>query len=1177
MRRTATHIAALVLVSLLGFSCSDSKYQFEKIEPNDSGIWFSNTIQETESLHYFNYPYIYTGGGIGIGDFDKDGLQDVFFTSNMGSNALYRNLGDMTFEEITEQAGLTSQAWSMGVSIVDVNQDGWLDIYVCVSGMVEPEQRRNLLYINNQDLSFTESADQYGIADQGHSTQAAFFDYDRDGDLDLYIMTHANESYAKISKLYTYTDGAAPSTDRLYENLGTDSLGHPLFQNASAKAGILTEGYGLGLAISDLNQDGWPDIYVANDFIASDLLYINQQDGTFKNLLSKLTQHTSQNGMGVDIADVNNDGLSDIMVMDMLPESNHRQKTMTANMNYDYFKRTLAQGFSPQFIMNTLQVHRGIDDQGLPAFSELGRMAGVYQTDWSWAPLFADFDQDGMLDLYITNGFRRDVTDHDFQEYHEQSLVVEQGTGELAIPKVLEQLARLDSVCLPNYLFHNQGDLQFIDQTKSWGLAHASMSNGAAYTDLDNDGDLDLLTNNLNAPAFLYENKSNIRHDHHFLWIKLEGPKGNRQALGAKIIAELPDGRQLFREHYQIRGYLSSVQSGIHLGLGADSLVASLKILWPNGDTSVHENLKADSIYHVQQAIGNKAESPSKVLENKYFQNIPDRSFLSYTHEENANSDFKLEPLLAHLYDFFGPGVAVGDLNGDGREDLCVGGARGQASMLFFQKADGSFASQELPDSERYEDMGSLIFDADLDGDQDVYIVSGGSSVKYFQKGHYQDRLYVNDGTGTLQLAEDLLPDMPASGSCVIGSDWDQDGDMDLFVGGRIVPGKFPTIPPNYLLENREGTFFDVTEELAPGLRQIGMVSAALWTDVDQDQDSDLLLVGEWMPITLFRNEATRFHKAAVSGTSGWWNSLVGADMDLDGDIDYVAGNLGANTAYKANSSEPVRVYAKDFDQNGAIDAILTRYISGKEYPLAPRGAMIGQLEAIRRLFPQYKGYSEADIHQILAPFDTSGMQILEAHSFHSAYIENLGSGEFAIHSLPQMAQLAPTFGLAIEDVNGDGLPDIMGVGNFRPTEVLGGWYDAHKGCVLLGDGKGQFQFEPGRSSGFWVEAEARALVKLRGVGGKNLYIVSVNDDRLKGFQKNQDASLLEVQFMTEEIRADIHLPNGHTRSIEQYWGQGYLSQSSRYFQIEKEAISVSFYDKNGLSRSLVIKEKDSR
>ncbi len=1169
-------------VLLFIFSCKKQKTLFELVSVDHSSIDFSNTIVESDSIHYFNFPYIYTGAGVGVADFDNDGLQDIFFSGNMVSSRLYLNKGNFVFKDISESAGIKSNQWATGVSIVDINQDGWKDIYLCVGGYDE-NNRKNRLFINNGpspgQLTFTEAAESYGIADEGMSTQAAFFDYDLDGDLDLYLMQHANEPYAMISKLETFTDGRGPSTDRLYENIGVNSVGQPSYENVSGKAGITIEGYGLGLAISDINRDGWPDIYVANDYIGSDLLYINNQDGTFSNTLGSYLNQCSRNGMGVDIADINNDALSDIFVLDMLPEDNYRQKMMTAQMNYEHFKSTLQKGFAPQFIRNTLQINRGIGPSGDYSFSEIGRLAGLHQTDWSWSPLITDFDNDGLKDIYITNGFRRDVTNQDFVEYTDQkNLFVK---GELSEANLVKRLTDLDSVCLSNYMFRNEGSLEFENKTSDWGMDHETMSNGSAYADFDNDGDLDLVVNNINAPASLYKNNTDrLKKANKSVAIRLKGKPGNFEALGAKVHLTLPDGSKRYYENYTVRGYMSSSENKIHVGLGSHSKIDSLLIVWPDGKQSIHTEIAAGTTAELDYSDITFTSEPLKTLKTNttLFEEVSSQLNLNYRHQENTPNDFRHEPLLLQQYDNNGPGIAVGDINGDNQADFYVGGGRNQSGTLFIQTPEDTFNSKSIDGSEFYEDMGTLLFDADQDGDLDLYVVSGGSSVKYFNKGHYQDRLYFNDGNGNFELDEDALPTIASSGSCVIAADFDNDGDLDLFVGGRVVPGKFPTNPEHYLLENREGKFYDSTKKLASELHETGMITAALWSDFDNDQDFDLIVVGEWMPITVFENKNGTFTKIqtdnGLQSYKGWWNSIVGGDFDSDGDIDYVAGNLGKNTFLKTGEERPIRLYVQDFDGNASLDPIITRYINGKEYPVAPRRSLIDQLEVINRAFPSYEAYAKADIKKILEAFNPEKRLTLETNYFKSAYIENLGNGKFSLKALPVEAQYSTVHGMEVGDFDGDGFTDIVGVGNNSQTEVISGWYNAQKGFYLKGDGNGNFESIKSNKTGFFIEGDTRALGSWH--TEKSLFLItSVNTDSLRVFKSDFKDKVSLYRLQPNDVSGEIHYQNGKKRKFERYWGHGYLSQSDNTLLLSPNMTSIIIYNTSGKKKTIDLNGKE--
>jgi len=863
----------------------------------------------------------------------------------------------------------------------------------------------------------------------------------------------------------------------------------------------------------------------------------------------------------------------------MLPEDNYRQKMMTAQMNYEHFKSTIEKGFAPQFIRNTLQINRGKGPYGNYSFSEVGRLAGLHETDWSWSPLIADFDNDGLSDIYITNGFRRDVTNQDFIEYTDQTNLFAKGS--LNESNLVERLVDLDSVCLPNYMFRNENNLTFKNTTTDWGMNTNTMSNGSAYADFDNDGDLDLVVNNVNSPASLYRNNSaQLKKENNSLTINLKGKEGNIGALGAKLDVILPDGSKRYYENYPVRGYMSTSQNKVHTGLGAFSKVDSLKITWPDGRQSIRTDITsgktAEINYSDTEFVSDSLNDPD---ENKWsLKENTAQLGIQFKHQENPGSDFRHEPLLIQQYDNNGPGIAIGDINGDGRIDFFVGGGRSHNGTLFFQNQNSTFTSKPLDGSDYYEDMGSLLFDADQDGDLDLYVVSGGSSVKYFTKGHYQDRLYYNDGNGNFELAKDALPTIASSGSCVVATDFDKDGDLDLFVGGRVVPGQFPKHPEHYLLENQGGKFIDSAKKLAPELSETGMISAALWTDFDNDLDFDLMVVGEWMPVTVFENENGSLKKIAVNnglqGNKGWFNSIVGSDMDYDGDIDYVVGNLGENTFLKASEEQPIRTYAQDFDGNSRLDPIMTRFVNGKEYPIAPRRSLIDQLEVINRAFPTYESYAKADINTILKPFGTNKRLTLEANYFKSAYIENLGDGKFTMRALPIEAQYSSIYGLEVGDFDGDGFTDILGVGNSTQTEVISGWYNAQKGIYLKGDGAGNFNSAKANKTGFYVEGDARALASWQ--TEKNSFIVAtVNSDSLKVFSSEHRLESNLFELRPNIISVAIQYKNGKKSKLEPYWGQGYLSQSANIIRITPNMESLLTHDIHGKSKTFDFVDKE--
>ncbi len=1070
----------------------------ELLPPARTGIDFANTLSEGDSLNILNYIYYYNGGGAGIADLNQDGLDDLFFTGNETSCRLYLNKGGLKFEDITEAAGLTTNCWATGVAMADVNQDGLTDIYVCAAGKAEAKERANLLFLNlgpgpDGRPRFREAAAEAGIADTSYSTQAAFFDYDRDGDLDLYLLNHANERQALNTPLPIKTNGESPSADRLYRN---DGQGR--FTDVSRQAGILVEGYGLGVAISDINQDGWPDIYVSNDFIYNSLLYINRGDGSFENQAGRYIRRQSYNAMGNDIADFNNDGRADIFELDMQPDDRIRKKTMAGGMAYDKWNLMLSMGYAPQYVRNSLQLNNGPSPlDGQVSFSEIGQLAGVHQTGWSWSGLFADLDNDGWKDLFVTNGYLRDITDKDFIDYSTSLGMFK--SPEKARQELLAQIRGLQGEKLANYCFRNQGGLTF--EAVSSGLP-PSYSNGAAYSDLDLDGDLDLIVSNINEPAFVLENKAAQSPGNHFLAIILEGPAGNPAGIGAQLRLYC-QGRQQYLEQYPYRGFQSTVSSTLHFGLGRAETADSLIVDWPDGRRQKLAGLASGQRLRLRHADAAPARPAPSHPASPMLRELSSSYGLDFTHRETPFNDFQYQPLLPHQFSRQGPGIAVGRLNGDGREDCYIGGAKGQPGGLFFQEDAGRFRHISLTEGSESEDTGVLILDANGDGANDLYVVSGGSE---FPAGSpaYQDRLYLNDGRGNLSLARNALPEIRASGSCAAAADFDGDGDPDLFVGGRVEPGRYPMPPRSYLLRNDGGIFRDVTSTLAPGLEQIGMVTAALWTDFGSGGLPGLLLVGEWMPITIFRNEGGKLVQHPWKGmenSRGWWSALAQCDVDQDGDPDFLAGNLGLNTPWRVSRQEPLRVYASDFDENGSIDAIMSYYFQGVETPLAGRDALLAQINSLERKYPRYALYARATTRELFPTEKLEKAYTLECNNFSSCYLENAGNGQFRLAPLPLAAQTAPVYGIICRDFNGDGRPDALLAGNNFSAEVNTGRYDAFNGLLLAGDGKGGFTPVFPQESGFWVTGDAKSMAWLQLAPGKGLALVAQNDGALLAFE----------------------------------------------------------------------------
>lgn len=1140
-----------------------------------TGITFNNEILENDTFNILTHEYIYNGGGVGIADFNNDGLQDIFFTGNVVPNKLYLNQGDMKFRDVSEGAGINIPGrWNSGVAIADINNDGWMDMYVCATMHPDSALRRNMLFINQGPdgkgiPTFSDQASAYGLQHGGYSVAAAFFDYDRDNDLDLYLLINQRLENIPTNYRTKITDGSAPNNDRLFRNNNDGT-----FTDVTVEAGITTEGFGLGLSVSDLNLDGWPDIYVSNDYLSNDLLYINNGDGTFSNRIAEFIGHQSQFSMGNDAADINNDGMPDLITLDMLPETNYRKKTTIGNKSYLNYINNEKFHYEYQYVRNMLHVNNGLN-AGIK-FSEVGQLAGVQQTEWSWSPLFADFDNDGHKDLVVTNGFPKDITDKDFANYRAM-------VGNVASLGLLED--SIPVVKIPNYIFRNNADLTFRDMTKEWGFEHASFSNGAAFADLDNDGDLDYVINNINSEASVFRNNlynaddDSRKKTNNYLRVLLKDPANKRTAVGATVKLYRNDSLQ-FAENNIYRGFLSSVEQVLHFGLGNGTSVDSIVVQWPDGNIQKLTNPGINQVVtvHYKPSTAQRLVAISTKPDDRLFEEANPANGIAFLHIEEDKIDFNVQRTLPHKFTQSGPGLAVGDVNGDGMEDLVAGGSAGHDFALFFQQKGGKFRMKGgAADSRKLqEDESLLLFDADQDGDLDLYIVSG--SIEHYQTQEpYQDRLYINDGKGNFTLDERALPETKASGSCVRAADFDRDGDLDLFVGGRVIPARYPESPESYLLRNDGGRFTNVTDQLCPELKNAGMITDAIWTDYNGDDQVDLMVVGEFTPIMFFQNKGNGLArvKSEIDTLTGWWNSITAGDFDRDGDTDYVVGNLGLNNAYQVTPAHPLKVYAKDFDGNGSMDAIMACYMresmesaDKKLYPVHFWDELNTQSPKFRNKFSRYRQFANTTMDDLLDKDERNGAMILEANEMASVFVENLGKGQFSISKLPSLAQVAPVNGMVTEDFNDDGFPDVAMVGNDYGNEVFIGRYDAFNGLVLLSDGKGRFYPQTAAQTGFYVPGDAKALVKLQGVT-QTLFVASQNRDSLEVFSRRSSGQHLLPEIL--DTKAEYIFTDGTKQVVEFYYGSGYLSQSTRTTSIPAGVSEIIVYNSKGASRKIAV------
>ncbi|HTF28494.1 MAG TPA: FG-GAP-like repeat-containing protein [Flavitalea sp.] len=1166
-------ILSFIIASLM-VSCSEPDTLFKKIPSSHTNIHFDNEIIESDSINPIDMEFLYNGGGVAAGDFNKDGLTDLYFTGSQVSNKMYLNKGELIFEDITEKAGVSgNKRWSNAASVVDINSDGWPDIYVCTTVKKDIAERTNLLYIN-QGLNeeglpyFKEMAREYNLADTGMSVHAAFFDYDRDGDLDMYLVTTTLAQRNTLRFDGGTEENKEALSDKLYRNKGTDSLGHPYFENISKEAGIQDEGFGLGVAIADINQDGWKDIYVTNDFFGSDLLYINNGNGHFADKAKQCFKHTSQNAMGNDIADINNDGLADIIAVDMNPEDNFRKKTKMNGINYFLQESTKQKGLMLQYVRNTLQLNNGLHqldtgNQLLPYFSDISFYAGVAETDWSWNPSLADFDNDGYKDLIITNGYPKDVTDHDFGAYRSKAY-------KTATKK--ELIEQIPQVKIANYAYRNTGELKFENKTTSWGMDTPSFSDGAIYADLDNDGDLDYVINNINEEAFIYKNTSERADKNNYLNIRFNGSINNINGIGTIADIYYDHGKMQTFENSPYRGYLSTVEDMLHFGLGKTPLIDSLVVKWTDGKQQVLKNIAVNKTITVFYKNSQEpAEIKQAATKSTFFDNITRQTGIDYTHSEFDYNDFDSQRLLPHKLSQYGPSIVAGDIDNNGFDDLVIGASAHNNGSVFLQQNNGRFIAKLLPaatgiDARKPEMMGMLLFDADGDGDLDLYACSGSNEFASNTK-NYQDQFYINTGKGDFTNDSTAIPKNNVSKSCIKAADFDNDGDLDLFVGGRINPEHYPEPVTSFIYrndsENGKVRFTDVTNELAPFLQKAGLVCDAVWTDFDSDGLQDLIIAGEFMPITFLKNNGSRFVNTTTSTGlehySGWWNSIISGDFDNDGDMDYVAGNLGSNSFYRASEAEPVSIYSADFNDDNIYDAIPFLYLPDqngrrREYPANVRDDVIGQMITIRRRFPDYKTFAESDINKILNEEERKKAMVSRANYFSSCLIQNNGNNRFEIKPLPALAQLAPINGMVAEDVNGDGFADLIINGNEYGNEPVNGQYDAMYGLVMLGDGQGKFNPLNAKASGYFLPGDAKGLVKLI-VNNKYHLAATQNRNKLQLFALSHTKKL--IRFRNDDLFAMIRLKNGRKRKVEIVYGSSFLSQSSRFMIADSSMQSI--------------------
>jgi enediyne biosynthesis protein E4 len=1133
------HISYFISHIYLLTSC-DTKTQFTRLKADQTNIKFVNELIIEDTMNILDKEFVYNGAGVAVGDWNGDGLQDVFFTANMNDNALYLNKGDMHFEDVTKQSGTSKpiKCWSSGATMVDINEDGKQDLYVSNLLHGNPEMRRNLLYVNQGNNKngvpvFKEQAKEYGLSPDTYSAQTVFFDYDNDGDLDAYILVNVMDMQFANQYMSIPLRAESITADLILRNDFDTKLGHAVFTDVSKQAKIQKQGYGHGVSVMDINKDGWLDVYVSNDYLSNDNMFINNHDGTFRDIAEQCFKHQSWSAMGNDVADINNDGLLDMISMDMQPSYNERKKSFVHAASYNHYTFTEQYQYGYQFARNALQLNRGMDTKtGNPCFSDVGMLANVHETDWSWCPLWLDADNDGNRDLLVTNGFPKDITDQDFLAFRNEMSSITASKADL--------YRMMPEIKIPNYLFKNNGNLNFQDHTKESGMDVSTFSNGAVYADFDNDGDLDVVINNINDLAHVYRNNTNEQENKpNYLRIELLGTKSNPYGIGAKV-EMFADTLREYAEQNIVRGYLSTSERFLHFGLGQKNKIDSVRVIWPDGRFEVIKNPKTNQVLKIKH----NPRQPNYVTPKAkpaIFEEVAAEHDLVYKHIEANFVDFNVQKTIPHQYSQSGPSIAVGDIDGNGLEDFYLGGSSKVEGTFFFQQSNGKFRqeTQNLKTSyqKREEDTGVLFFDSDGDNDLDLYCVRG--SYQHEPNAKYlQDALFLNDGKGHFELDSLALPKETANGSVVRAIDYDRDGDLDLFVGGRVTPRQYPKADRSFILRNESShgslvvgrgnkvknhienlsglntqdlrpKFTDVTAQVCPELLNAGMVADAIWTDYDKDGWPDLLIAAEFQPLKFLKNnkgQSLNIKHSTLNNQLGWWNSLAAADFDNDGDTDYMAGNYGLNIAHKATADEPLSVYAKDFDDNGSFDAVIAQYGNSAKggrnlYPFHTRDDLVKQSLIFRKRFLKYSDLGEATFDKVLTSDDLKGAMSLTTNWLQSSYIENVGNGQFKLSPLPIEAQIAPIFGMLPVDVDNDGLIDVLLVGNDYGMELIQGRADAFYGLMLKNLGKGKFKTVNMNESGFNVPNDARAIAKVKLANGQSLFIATQNRGNLKVFK----------------------------------------------------------------------------